>query len=309
MENSLIKNKYDLTFIIPCYNAQDYLAKSLDSIVDEDYQSYNIQIIIVNDGSVDKSEEIIDLYCSRYINIRKINRKNGGCSEAINTGLMYVEGTFIHILAADDWIDLKVVLVSLKQAINKELDIISFGLEFINENLGSQGFLNNWPSGEKMVFSGREALIKQYVPSSICVFLMHKKLFDNNENRFISGISHNDVELSVRLMLTANRIMFTNKVGYFYKKNIGSISQPVEEKKIEKYLFDEITVSNLIKENIIKFKILDKKTIGAIQKNYNSVVWNLIWRFIVKPKEVSYQFKIKCITELSQNYLYPIKGG
>jgi len=70
-----------------------------------------------------------------------------------------------------------------------------------------------------------------------------------------------------------------------------------------------VIISKLMKDNIKNYQLTNKETIDAVKKNYNSVVWNLLWRFVTNPKEVDCNFKIKCIKALKDQGLYPIQGG
>ena len=226
MEDIQKADKYDLSFIIPCYNAEKYIARSIDSVVKHPHNSFKIEMIIVNDGSTDNSDLIIDRYCNNYSYISKFNKVNGGCSSAINLGLQHFKGTYVHVLAADDWVKLEVILYSLKNAIKLNLDIIKFGLEFFNIKSESTGVKQNQPLTYNKVISGYEALIRGYQPSSICVFLIHKNIFKNKNIFFENGLTHNDVEISIRIMLNSEKILFTKRTGYCYYRNLGSISKP-----------------------------------------------------------------------------------
>lgn len=92
-----------LSVIIPVYNVEKYLAKCLDSVINQTYK--NLQIILVNDGSTDSSNLICEDYRKRDARIELINKSNGGLSSARNAGLDYVNGEFVAFLDSDDWID------------------------------------------------------------------------------------------------------------------------------------------------------------------------------------------------------------
>ena len=117
-----------------------------------------------------------------------------------------------------------------------------------------------------------------------------------------------DIEFMTRVMLCAKKVIFKDTIAYHYLQRQGSITKPTTKEKLEKFIFDEVTISKLMKENIQKYKLTNKETIDAVKKNYNSVVWNLIWRFVSKHKEVDYNFKIKCLNALKDSNLYPIQG-
>ena len=86
----------DLSIIIPVYNAGKYLDKCLDNIINQSFNNY--EIILVNDGSTDNSEKILDDYVNKYSNIIKINKKNGGPGAARDEGLKIARGNYICLL-------------------------------------------------------------------------------------------------------------------------------------------------------------------------------------------------------------------
>ena len=97
-----------VSIIVPVYNVEKYLPKCLDSLVNQTLK--DIEIIIVNDSSPDKSQLIIDNYASKYPNlIKTFIKANGGQGSARNYGLDYVSGEYISFVDSDDWLDLNML--------------------------------------------------------------------------------------------------------------------------------------------------------------------------------------------------------
>lgn len=92
-----------VSIVLPIYNVEKYLPKCLDSIVNQTYK--NIEVICVNDGSPDNSDDIVKKYAEKDERIILINQKNQGLSGARNTGIQAANGEFIMFLDSDDWID------------------------------------------------------------------------------------------------------------------------------------------------------------------------------------------------------------
>lgn len=90
------------SIIIPVYNVERYLRQCLDSCLDQDIPKSEYEIIIVNDGSPDNSQVIINEYALLYDNICVINKSNGGLSTARNAGLSIAKGNFIWFVDSDD---------------------------------------------------------------------------------------------------------------------------------------------------------------------------------------------------------------
>ena len=113
-----------ITFAIPCYNSQDYMERAIESVL---VGGDDVEIIIVNDGSKDRTEEIAKEYEEKYPNIVKaISQENGGHGEAVNTGLSHASGKYFKVVDSDDWLDeeaLKKVLETLKDFEEKDQDL------------------------------------------------------------------------------------------------------------------------------------------------------------------------------------------
>jgi hypothetical protein len=117
-----------------------------------------------------------------------------------------------------------------------------------------------------------------------------------------------DVEFMTRVMLCAKKVIFKDTIAYHYLQRPGSITKPIAKQKLEKLIYDEVIISKLIRDNIKTYKLTNKETISAVKKNYNAVVWNLLWRFIAKPKEVSRVLKKQCLKDLKKENLFPMRG-
>ena len=92
-----------LTFAIPCYNSEAYMEKCIDSIL---IGGEDVEILIVDDGSKDRTAEIADEYEKKYPTIcRAIHQENGGHGEAVNTGIRNATGLYFKVVDSDDWVD------------------------------------------------------------------------------------------------------------------------------------------------------------------------------------------------------------
>lgn len=115
--------KYSL--IVPVYNVEKYLNRCLDSILSQSYT--NFEIICVNDGSKDHSQDILESYIIKDSRIKLINQDNKGLGEARNTGLSYVTGDYIWFIDSDDWIPDSNALLKINNIIrNENCDILMF---------------------------------------------------------------------------------------------------------------------------------------------------------------------------------------
>ena len=111
-----------ISVIVPIYNVEKYLAKCIDSIINQTLT--NIEIILVNDGSTDNSRKIIDKYDKKDSRIKVIHKKNGGQGSARNAGLDIAKGEYIGFVDSDDWIDSNMYENLYNAAISNNADIV-----------------------------------------------------------------------------------------------------------------------------------------------------------------------------------------
>ncbi|NBC57058.1 MAG: glycosyltransferase [Bacteroidetes bacterium] len=302
----MYQNNIQLTFIIACYNAEKYIKRTIQSIFKNKFLTEeSVEVICINDGSSDGTFESLNQLLLKYP-IKIFDQSNKGVGITKNRGLEEAKGQYVMILDADDWIDAKVISESLDYALENDIDLMAFGMQYVDENNKYMHIKDIYPGPKETVSTGSEVLLNGYQPSSVCLFLMNNKFFKDYNMRFYNG-TQLDVELSTRLMLNAQKVYFSEKIGYYYFRNQGSITKATSDKNIKRYLYDSVKIAILGKENIGKIK--DKALKRVIIQNNNSILWNLLWRFLSKPKEVDYAFKLECLNALKEKNLYPIKGS
>ena len=91
-----------LSIIVPAFNIENYISRCLENLINQKYK--NIEIIVVNDGSKDKTGKIIDSYVQKDSRIKVIHKKNGGLSDARNAGINIAKGKYISFVDGDDYI-------------------------------------------------------------------------------------------------------------------------------------------------------------------------------------------------------------
>ncbi|MGN0349733.1 MAG: glycosyltransferase family 2 protein [Roseburia sp.] len=128
-----------LTFAVPCYNSQDYMEHCIESLLPG---GEDVEILIVDDGSKDRTAEIADAYERKYPGIvRAIHQENGGHGEALNTGIRNATGLFFKVVDSDDWIDLdayKKILDKLREIVGGEKTLDVFIANYVYEKEGAK---------------------------------------------------------------------------------------------------------------------------------------------------------------------------
>lgn len=112
----------DISFVVPCYNSEGYMKKCIDSLLIGKEQ---VEIIIIDDGSTDKTGKIADQYHKKYPEtVKVIYQENGGHGEGINTGLKHATGKYFKVVDSDDWLDEKAYKKLLKEIKHIDTDLV-----------------------------------------------------------------------------------------------------------------------------------------------------------------------------------------
>ena len=138
-----------ISVIIPVYNIENEVTRCIDSVMNQSFR--DLEIILVDDGSIDNSGSICDEYQQRDVRIRVIHKENGGLSDARNVGMDAATGEYLAFVDGDDWIDVNMYKDMYEYMLEMKAEIAVCRYREINGNDISF-------SGEKKTFSSHEAL-------------------------------------------------------------------------------------------------------------------------------------------------------
>ena len=206
-----------ISIIIPVYNTAAYLPKCLDSILAQTFDDY--EVILVNDGSVDNSQDVIDGYTARYPEkFFALRQKNSGQGTARNAGLQIAKGEFISFVDSDDYLHPDALRIIYKTAAEQSLDIVCFN--FFSEKDGQVH-----PHG--CSFAHSDNIVKQYILSEVspCNKLIRRKLLAENNLFFSEGRIYEDLELIPQFALHTDKIALLPDRLYYYLIRNGSTMQ------------------------------------------------------------------------------------
>ena len=224
------------SIIIPVYNVYEYLEKCLKSIVNQSYD--NFEVIIVNDGSPDDSQKIIDKYQKIDKRFKGYKKDNGGLSSARNYGLKYVTGDYILFIDSDDYIA-KDLLFKLNKTIEKEaVDLIRFNC--ITCTLSGDVLKKTDDIeyvGEKVDNVITDLIRRDYVEPA-WLYCYKTSFWRKYKFNYALGKIHEDYGLTPIILYNASSITSINYDGYFYVVRDGSITKTKSYDKIKKAAFD-----------------------------------------------------------------------
>ena len=213
-----------VSVIVPVYNVEEYISKCLGSLVKQSLK--DIEIIVVNDGTPDNSQVVIDKYVKKYNNIKSFIKKNGGLSDARNYGLKYAKGEYISFVDSDDYIDNTMLEKMYNKAKKDNLDIVVCNSIELYDDKEIEKKSNLHYSNEN---------VKNYIisPPMACTRLYKKNIFDNN--KFTKGIYYEDLDFTPSLVALTDKIGFVEEGLYYYVQRNGSI---MKQNKYNEKLLD-----------------------------------------------------------------------
>ncbi|MCI8466526.1 MAG: glycosyltransferase family 2 protein [Lachnospiraceae bacterium] len=230
-----------ISIVVPVYNDEEYIEECLKSILNQTYQ--NLEIILVNDGSIDKSGEICENYARMDSRIKVIHQKNKGALAARNTGIEHALGKYLGFVDGDDWISSQTYqsLYEDLKLYNAELAICKKNIYdeytgncFSESDVLEEGYYENWryPDIRKHLFDqiGAEAGISL----NLCDKLISQKLIKENYKKINPNLRYfEDMTLGFLCILQADGIVIQNQAHYFYRQRKKSLCHSINRGYLE----------------------------------------------------------------------------
>ena len=228
-----------ISIIVPVYNVEEYLEECLTSIQNQTFT--DIEVILVNDGSSDRSKEICERYCQQDSRFKLINQKNQGLSAARNRGVIESIGEYIMFVDSDDVVKENIVEVLLSY-MKEDVDLVECNLTQNKEELQK-----NKPI--RVVFEGNspESIIKclAFKEVKFCAFTKLYRREIVEKVPFLEGIIYEDIYTGMNYLKYIRKMVAVDLKGYYYRVRPNSIMTTSFNKKN----LDIITVGNKLIES------------------------------------------------------------
>lgn len=229
-----------VSIIVPVYNVKKYLRECLDSIIS--YADCNMEIICIDDGSIDGSYEILLEYEMRHPNIVRCmkHEHNKGLSVARNTGLKYAQGKYVWFVDSDDLLMGENPIAFLYEIAEKyNTDIVFFDMEKFEGDMPCEHSINvqDVSLDNERILTGRELFCESVNENKIkCESwrqFFSKDFLLNNNLEFIPGLLHEDNVFWIQCCMKAERVLNLNCKFYRYRQRLGSICHVMSPKRVQ----------------------------------------------------------------------------
>lgn len=237
-----------ISIVVPVYNARDYLEDCLDSIINQSYK--NIEIILIDDGSSDGSNNILDMYATKDTRIKVIHNTNHGVSYTRNYGIKIATGSKILFIDSDDTVDLDYVKKLIEPLQNGDSNLVVCGINDVNVKKNK---IRARKFPKKLVGSMQEdfvALFMMPIVTGPVTKLYDVNVLRKNEAYFSKDISFNeDVMFNLNYLRFVNEYKIVNEALYNYcRRPTQSLSKDRSEKNFKSVLKVANTLKNFITE-------------------------------------------------------------
>ena len=208
-----------VSIIVPVYNTKEYLEKCLDSLINQTLK--DIEIIVVNDGSTDDSQSIIDKYLKKDKRIKSIIKKNGGLGDARNYGINEASGEYIGFVDSDDYVELTMFEKLYNKAKKENSDIVECNLYWVYPNETRLDTANYYNYKKDIMYNIRVM---------VCNKIFKRDVISKQNILFPVGIRYEDIVFTYKLLPYVKTISYIDEAFYYYIQRGSSLSNEQNSK-------------------------------------------------------------------------------
>ena len=278
-----------VSIVIPVYNTEKYLFRCINSVLNQTHK--DIEIILVDDGTKDKSNVICDDYAKENANITVVHKVNGGLSSARNAGIEIAKGDAIFFLDSDDYLSSECIkkLVSLMEDNDADISIIQ--MKYIPENENDECAKIE---DEIVTVMSPERAIEESLYQRCYSCCAPAKLYKKNvigNVRFPLGRISEDLATCHLFLNNAKKVVYSNYYGYYYRQHEASIMHMFNPKRLDALEWAKEIETFCLKRypklintaycrtfNVAVHLILDLPDNGELHDQYFEIIWKEITR-------------------------------
>ena len=272
-----------LSIAVPSYNVEQYLDKCLTSFSDERFNE-RLEVMIVNDGSVDNTEAIAKQYVEKFPHIfTLINKENGGHGSAVNTGIANAHGKYFRIVDGDDWVDTENMARLLDILENSNTDMVVDEKREVNMVTGDTRFFplpENVPLNRALTFESVCAHEELFPYIMLHTLSVRTDLLRKHNIRLQEHIFYVDIEYIIKATCESRSVIFYDLEIYQYL--VGNVNQSVSAQNyVKRFSHHTQVVKELlsfVSEKEVSDPVrnyLDKRMILLLNTHYNiALIYN-----------------------------------
>ena len=272
-----------LSIIIPVYNVEKHISKCLDSLVNQDVNKTDYEVIIVNDGSKDKSASIAVSYCESQDNFFLYNQENQGVGAARNKGLSIAIGEYIYFLDPDDYLADNVLDELISIATKYKSDVLTFNTQNTTSKTLNSSNSNNVKLHDLVSESGLDYIANYKYKNEVWWYIINKNFIDSINLKFITGSWMEDAIFTVELFVKAKSII---KLPLDIHRHVRVSGSAMTNRESKHYL-DVINANanaavfyNSIIKELDSDLLKNKKTIKQLRSRQQSFVFFMMIRIL-----------------------------
>lgn len=244
-----MKKTVFLSIIVPVYNVSRYIVKCISSILNQDIEIADIEIIIVNDGTPDDSIEKIQSLIDENDNIKLIVQENKGLSEARNAGLRCATGTYVWFVDSDDWISRSSIKIIKEYSSRFQATECFFANVITVDEMTGTEKRQSAPCEyyDKEITGDKFLTVSKFI-TPIQKYIFKRDFLLRHNAFFVPNMFHEDVELTIRLMPHISSMVVIREYLYYYlQRGNGNIMSQLRRKNVEDIIF---TINQLYDSSI-----------------------------------------------------------
>lgn len=242
-----MKDDFLISVIVPVYNIKrEYLERCIQSICNQTYK--NLEILLVDDGSTDRSGAVCDEFAARDDRIRVFHKENGGSSSARNLGIENATGEYLGFIDSDDYIESDMYELLAESVVKHGVKMAQISRDEIDEEGNRLPDVCIPPTEETLITTETmmEELLMHRGDCSYCTRITHQSLFQ--DARFPEGILNEDFYLLVHMLMDIDKLVILPKQCYHVFYRIGSNSRKEDKNDFSRVFVDIVDNADMVTE-------------------------------------------------------------
>lgn len=257
-----------LSIAVPAYNVEKYIERCLSTFVDNKILN-ELEVIVINDGSIDRTEDIVNKFVRLYPNTFKlITKENGGHGSAVNVGIKHATGKYFRVVDGDDWVDTKELIKCINQLKETDTDMVSMHYHRVDMSTGEITAVEEKNIEYERIYLFEELKIEDryFTLASTC---FKTELLKYLDLKFQEKTYFVDVEYIIMPIINIRTIMFLDL--YVYKYFVGNVEQSINiDNMVKRYKHHERVIKSCI-------EFIELNEIEKIHKKY---IYNILKKVI-----------------------------